>query len=518
MSTSRGLSGRRKKKSISDIVNEQIGGGDAESYEVDAWDEFGGDNPKIDDYHEGDEHDDDDDVVGSVKKRSRTERRLREPTHRPQQGRKQLRRRGPLDASLSTGAYAATPVDVEAAMDDIFGALEMNDGDEDEMNFLDSYKDGAGEGKINEDDESSAAAAVAASPATKDNSVGKKRKRVGGKPETEEAYIAWLEAQQAKKRARRHGIAGGDEDGILEQLESLRNAQMEVVAKEVQEGEDDSEDPRAKQRRRAQAALRHYVMVYSQLLRVRIKLQPSIARAVAFPQYYALPDYLNSDEAQIRQGTEEVVRRLHDLLGVFYLLTSDDKQVKQKEDVLLSFEDINTSHRRMMRDVDACVEYWGAKLVQPNSAKLRTVSQPLLRQIQSVLKSKTRLRAKVQKNRSHVAILGHPEHYKMSQTSEGKAARALHIAEGDMDEEIYDDAEFLREVVKRGGVAKLEQQLQEIQRSLQSNDVPAKRGFHRLTKGKAVCYEPRPKLVGFLLPVPYVLSGQHEVMVNSLFQ
>ncbi|PWV08738.1 putative AATF protein [Trypanosoma cruzi] len=515
MSVSRSLSGRRKKMSISDIVNEQIGGGDAERYEVDAWDEFGGDNPKIDDYHEGDEHDDDDDVVGSVKRRSGTERRLREPTSRPQQERKQLRRRGPLDASLSTGAYAATPVDVEAAMDDIFGALEMNDGDEDEMNFLDFYKDGAGGDKINEDDESSAAVA---STAIKDNSLGKKRKRVGGKPETEEAYIAWLEAQQAKKRARRHDIAGGDEDGILEQLESLRNAQMEVVAKEVQEGEDDSEDPRAKQRRRAQAALRHYVMVYSQLLRVRIKLQPSIARAVAFPQYYSLPDYLNSDEAQIRQGTEEVVRRLRELIGVFYHLTSDDKQVKQKEGVLLSFKDINTSHRRMMRDVDACVEYWGAKLVQPNSAKLRTVSQPLLQQIHSVLKSKTRLRTKVQKNRSHVTILGHPEHYKMSQTAEGKAARALHISEGDMDEEIYDDAEFLREVVKRGGVAKLEQQLQEIQRSLKSNDVPAKRGFHRLTKGKAVCYEPRPKLVGFLLPVPYVLSGQHEVMVKSLFQ
>ncbi|ESL11573.1 hypothetical protein TRSC58_00672 [Trypanosoma rangeli SC58] len=512
MSASRGLSGRRKKKSLSEIVNEQLDNGGAGRHEVDAWDDLGGDAPKIDDYYEGDDYDDKN-AVELATKRSRTER-LREPRHRPQQRPQQLRRRGPLDASLSTGEYAATPVDVEAAMDDIFGALEMNDADEDQMPFLDGYMDGAGGDNSREDEESFAGAV----DATTDKSRGKKRKRASGKPETEEEYIAWVEAQQMKKRARRHASAGGDEDDILEQLESLRHAQMELVAKETQEGDGDDDDLRAKQRQRAQAAVRHYVMVYSQLLRVRIKLQPPIARAVALPQYYALPDFVRSDEAQIKHSMEVVAKHLNDLLGAFYLLATDDKQTKTRNDAPLSFKDVNNLHRRMMRDVDACVEYWGVKLVQPNGVKLRTVAQPLLQQIHSVLKSKTRLRAKVQKNRSHVTILGHPEHHKMSQSAEGKAARALHIAEGDIDEEIYEDADFLREVVKRGGVAKLEQQLREIQRSLHSDEAPAKRGFHRLTKGKAVNYEPRPKLVGFLLPVPYVLSGQHEVMVNSLFQ
>ncbi|RNF26690.1 protein AATF/BFR2 [Trypanosoma conorhini] len=505
MSSSRGLSGRRKKKSLSEVLNEQLGNGGAGRRGEEAWDDFGGDAPKIDDYHEEGDYDDDEEAVESAAKRGRTER-PREPKQR------QLRRRGPLDASLSTGEYAATPVDVEAAMDDIFGALEMNDADEDETNFLGSYTHGSGGDEIHEDGDSSAAAEAAAEKAR-----GKKRKRAGGKPETEEAYIAWLEAQQRKKRAgRRRDAAGGDEDGILEQLESLRNAQMELVAKETQE--DDVEDLRARQRQRAQAAVRHYVMVYSQLLRVRIKMQPCVSRALALPQYYALPDFLQSGEAEVKHSIEMVTDYLNDLLGVFYLLATDDKEVKAGDGASLSFKDVNASHRRMMRNVDACVEYWGAKLAQPNSVKLRTVAQPLLQQIHAVLKSKTRLRAKVQKNRSHATILGHPEHYQMSQSAEGKAARALHIAEGDIDEEIYEDADFLREVVKRGGVAKLEQQLQELQRSLQSDEAPAKRGFHRLTKGKAVNYEPRPKLVGFLLPVPYVLSGQHEVMVNSLFQ
>ncbi|KAH9601177.1 Apoptosis-antagonizing transcription factor [Trypanosoma melophagium] len=535
------------KKSMSDIINEQFADEKGQFDETDAWDDGGGDGPHIDDYHEdggiGEEdcYNDNDNnrylqqhETGPAAKRKKTERLQQE--QQEEKKRTKLRRRGPLDASLSTGEYAATPVDVEAAMDGIFGALEMDEHEDDDdfgdipMNGTAAINSDDNANNEDEDDyynnnyyyyeseERSAAETLR----------GKKRKRTsgGGQPETEEEYIAWLKARQAKKQALRRSIGGDDEGNILEQLESLRNAQMELMAKETAEG--DKDDPRAKERQRAQAAVRHYVMLYSQLLRVRLKLQPVVVRAVAFPQYYALPDFLKSDGGEIRSGVDEVVDSLNTLLSTFYSLASDGKESKQKQKsqegqctVSPNFKEMNACHRRMMKDVDECIGYWGAKLVQPNSVKLRTISQPLLHQIRAILESKARLRAKVQKNRSHVFILAHPEHHQATVSAEGKAARALHIAAGDNDDEIYDDAEFLREVVRRGGVARLQQEQQQIleeQHSLRATAVPSKRGFHRLTKGKSVNYEPRPKLVGFLMPVPYTYNEQHEVMVNSLFQ
>lgn len=326
MSTRRGLSTsilsseRKKKKSMSDIINEQLDAGDVASLDGDAWDAVGGDCPRIDDYREESSQRDDEDEDGGKIDGDRMRSKLkRSKSENSQQQRKKLRHRGPLDASLSTGEYAATPVDVEAAMDDIFGALEMNDEDDDAMGLFPS--------RVN-DEENSA-------HDTDDDEDGfksrkKSKKRASGKPETEEEYVERLEAQQAMKRkTRRVGGGGAEEDDILEQLETLRTAQMELVGTGAQEsGEED--DQRAKQRQRAQDAVKHYVMVYSQLLRVRIKLQPVVARAIAFPQYYSLPDYLQVDDERAKLDREEVSHHLRDLLALFNTL-SDDEKVTQKQ-------------------------------------------------------------------------------------------------------------------------------------------------------------------------------------------
>ncbi|KAG8343254.1 putative AATF protein [Trypanosoma vivax] len=486
------VAGRKRRKSVSDVVNDQFIREATRGHDVDAWDDVGGDAPQIDDYYEWDEnnHDDGEEYHGggassasAVQKQVETKRNVK--TQDRQQ--KRLRRRGPLDESLMTGEYAATPVDVEAAMDNIFGALEVEDDDFD--------------GEFTEEGE---------------KSKGRKHK----KRETEEEYIKMLEARQEKKRVK---FRGTDEEGdILQQLEDLRSAQMQLLHQ--REGEEDS-DPRAEERERTQAAVRHYLMVYSQLLRTRIKLQPAVVRAAAFPQYYALNDFVENGGTSISEGIAEVRRYLRDILGVLSSL-ADDKQAGGRNAnkkgsaarAVPSFNEIDASHQRIITAADVCVDYWGSKLVQANSAKLCTVSQPLLQQIRAILTGKGRLRTRVQKNHSHVTILGHPGHYHATQTVEGKAARALHIAEGDIDHEIYNDADFLSEVVRRSGGTKLQQQLQETQQGTQHDREPTKRGFHRLTKGKAVNYEPRPKLVGFLLPVPYSVGGQHEVLVKSLFQ
>nr|CCC89337.1 unnamed protein product [Trypanosoma congolense IL3000] len=277
------VSGRKRKKSVSDIINEQFGISDARRNSADEFDDFYGDGPMIDDYYEGNESGDenmDDNVDSRITPASKRHRA--EDTSSRKKQEKRLRRRGPIDPSLSTGEYAATPVEVEAAMDDLFGALEM---DEDDMS-LDE-----GEGlQVNEK--------------------GKHRKA-----ETEEEYIQWLEAQQ-KKRQRRRGAAGLTEEGdILQQIEALRSAQVELLQREQEGGS--AADPEAKERVKAQEAIQHYVMLYSQLLRMRIKLQPVVTRAIAFPQYYALSDFIDNGDSQIREGTTAVVQSLRGVWGKF---------------------------------------------------------------------------------------------------------------------------------------------------------------------------------------------------------
>lgn len=255
-------------------------------------------------------------------------------------------------------------------------------------------------------------------------------------------------------------------------------------------------------------------------------------------------------------------------------------------------------HNKVRTQANHCLAYWGDRLspnggaaaVTSTTTPLKTIHQPLTAQIQTLLQSKSRLRVKVQKNRSHLAILGHPEHLRASAwwydlslfpppppsssgamgeeehpTSrnvgrEGETSssgslhkeqqqerescmllRATNIANGDVDDEIYEDSDFVRELARRGGTIALmlQQQLQEDRKAMLgegsspssssslSSSAPgqlrgggSRRGLHRLTKGKAIDGTPRPKLVGFMVPDSWeqLHPPRNEVMVNSLFQ
>jgi protein AATF/BFR2 len=195
-------------------------------------------------------------------------------------------------------------------------------------------------------------------------------------------------------------------------------------------------------------------------------------------------------------------------------------KVEAAAPVVPSYRAVEKYHERALHHADSCLEYWGSKLVQANSAKLKTISQPLPQQIAAILTARTRLRTKVQKNRSHLNILAHPEHVRASTSPEVKARRALHIAEGDVDAEVYDDGDFVRELVRRGGAvaSQLEQKVKEMRQALLPSREGARKGFHRMTKGKAVNYEPRPKLVGFMMAESLDDTPRNDVVVKSLFQ
>ncbi|KAG5480728.1 hypothetical protein CUR178_05863 [Leishmania enriettii] len=567
---------RQKKKSLADAVNEQLtisalngGGAGGQYHHHDGFADGGvAEDYEYEDVNSNDADGDNDAEWGSRGRtaKSAVKKSTKETAKKlsTSASSSRLRHRGPLDASLSEGKYAATPVNIEATMDDIFGTLDMGDVDAEGEELLDDDDIGIEA----EDSDTNVRGAV-----SKKDAVGRKRRRA--KDLTEEEYTAWLEKSSKLRKAgqlRRPISFGADvgdaalsseEADILRQLSELRQAQMSLVpamgagtsnaAAAVASAQSDAKQTRE--------VVRHFIMVYGQLLRLRVLLQPAVTKAIGMPQYYARSLFVDGDAevdgaaaalasngdnaAGVQEMREDVSRHyaevqddLEQVLSTLYAAAtgsgragssdayesssaSHSKKAKVEGDLSVpSYLEVKRYHERVLRHADTCLEYWGSKMVQANSAKLKTIAQPLPQQIATILSAKSRLRSKVQKNRSHIPIMAHPEHVRAATSADFKAQRALHMAEGDIDDEIYDDADFLRELVRRGGAVanQLDQRVKEMQRALLPSREGGRKGFHRMTKGKAVNYEPRPKLVAFMVPESFDETQRSEVVVKNLFQ
>ena len=455
---------------------------------------------------------------------------------------KALRRRAPLDSTLQQGTYAAIPrhevsgseadadkasrkkkrprkgadmfekydeLAADQAMDDIFGLLE---GDDDGL-----------------DDEAADAGAL----------------------QDEVAYTSFLEKKQESAATARKafgeavGASGSDENGILAQLSTLRNRQMNVVTQNpLDEGRSAGGVETS-----AREALRHSIVLFNALLRARVSLQGAIAGAIQMPQYYALPHFLKHSAAIVneRKVCTRVCRDVLDVLSeLAHEYSTSPAESKRNGGMAFPptlpverlFSGISSLHSKLMHHVDETLEFWGSKVSTPNGAKLQAVNQPILDQIRAAVAAKTaRMEQTSQKNRTHANIFGHPHHMEAAHDGASAAAvvkrqlteqRALDIANGDIDPEIFDDGDFIRELVHKtgssgiGGAAATEALLRTGDK--QSNGAAAigmstKVGFHRLTKGKSVSYDPRPKLVGFMARQPYGTDDeQHATLLQSLFQ
>lgn len=610
---------KQKKKSLADAVNEQLTasamGGAGGSYGQDYGD--GGVAEDFDfDNSDGGSNDGEDDLhaayangagkagrAGAVAASAKTKKNGKKggvassSSSSSPSSSSRLRHRGPLDASLSEGRYAATPVAVESAMDDIFGALDMGDMDAEGEEFFDGEDMEDVEGSAMEDAESDVESDEEASgkkKRTKAKSAASEaptRKRRRAKDLTEDEYTAWVE--QKKKKEKKSGLLrrplsfGGDgvnetamsseEADILRQLNELRQAQHVTLVPSADAAGDSSAGTAASSAASAAAAaqsdakgtrdlVQHFIMVYGQLLRLRVLLQPAVTRAISVPQYYArslfieksaaiakaaMAEAANPEEGRhaleeleeqreaAAEKYEELQEGIEEVLSILFAAAvgdsikgeehdegdahdgSADRPARQRAKLEVpTYRAIERYHERVLRHADNCLDYWGSKLVQANSAKLKTIAQPLPQQIAAILTARSRLRTKVQKNRSHLSILAHPEHVRASTSAEAKAQRALHLAEGDIDVEVYDDADFLRELVRRGGAVanQLEQKVKDMQQALLPSREGARKGFHRMTKGKAVNYEPRPKLVGFMMAESLEDTQRNDVVVKSLFQ
>lgn len=578
-----------KKKSLSEIMNEQFDEektlyGSARGFE----DEDGG---VVEDY-EAVEQADEDGLRSSLatgKKRMRSGSRAVD-------GAVPLRRRGPLDDSLSTGKYAATPISVEAAMDDLFGGLDMADLDEEADAFVDGGSSDDEDGELSSEDGDE-------KRSKREKDKKKKKKRV--KDLSEEEYMAYLEEQGQKRKLKRTAVSkttsglgvsssfasGADEMDVLQQLEELRANQMQLVkgvkgdvTGEHAGGMDGSSlEDEAERRQRIRDAVQYQIVVYSQLLRLRVKLQPAVMKTIAMPQYYSRSLFtaepprgegieseedwkaVSANRKSILAKYKNIKAELQAFLARLFsdataAMQGDGKPQKKKRKTEESDEEeeepgvcpdlpaLQAFHKKVIQHANHCLSFWGSRLApsnnianQSSAQKLQSIHQPITSQIEALLQSKSRLRIKVQKNRSHIPIIAHPEHLRASSwfvalghgtenssaLEEGKTVRATRIAEGDVDEEIFDDGDFLRELVRRGGAvaAQLDQQLRDVRQEVIANSGGVtgegnKKGFHRLTKGKSLDFNPRPKLVGFMVAEPWDSCNppRSEVIVRSLFQ
>jgi protein AATF/BFR2 len=454
----------------------------------------------------------------------------------PQARKKALRRRAPLDSILQQGVYAAVPR--HQVVDSIGGteerpkkrpkkrALEADDGGYDAANVdlamddIFGLLDGGEEDDLMDDED----AAVL---------------------KNEEAYTAYLEKKQEKAgKARKAAAAvnGRDEGGILEQLKSLRSRQMNVVATDDdRQGKHSSgtadQDPDSLAAS-SRDFVRHPILLFNAVLRSRVALQSVLARALQLPQYYAMPSFRKYSAANASHA-DQCSRLCRDTLDLIVELanaysspagaagktTAAGVAFPSGQPLEKVFAGLTSLHAKLMTQVNSTVEYWGSKVANPNSAKLQAVNLPLLDQIRAACAAKTaRMEQTAQKNRSHVRIFGHPAHFTDAAMTE---RRALDIANGDVDTEIFDDGDFLRELVHKTGSSALGGEILAAGLAHGAEGTEASSGpsgsskvrFHRLTKGKSVSYDPRPKLVGFMARVPYGMDEeQHSTLVRSLFQ
>jgi protein AATF/BFR2 len=422
---------------------------------------------------------------------------------RAKRGEQKLRKRGPLDSSLSSGKYAAVPrgadgddadaiddgadFDVrgaEASLDDMFGMLD-EDGAEQTAGIktqaqLESYLENR------------------AKATRRPTGLAGKRSRGGAGDDDDDE-----DAGPAKDYSH---LDAGDAD-VMMQIDELRRRNLNIsTSGGAPSSGADADDTQASMEREVEHA-RKCVSLSAQLLAFRLKLQPAVSAAVRMPQYYSLGDFeeqsskLGAATEELRTAARKMTKSLFSVAGIPVVKsTSSDKL----------WASLSVHHKAVMSAVDDGVKRWGHRAQVSSDPKLQAVNRPLLEQIRGVISGRQRLLHRAQRNRGHAHIFGHPHHFDKT-----AADRAVAIADGDEDREIFDDCDFVKDLaVRQGGAA-----AKSVDRLMPEDKLKAeaKKGHHRKTKGRTVNYDPRPKLVGFMVTRPYEDDGRYDALLTSVF-
>jgi protein AATF/BFR2 len=473
---------------------------------------------------------------------------------------KLLKKAGSKKRSALSDDY--TSADADAAMDDIFGFMEI------ESDFSDG------------DD-------VAEAPEP-DNEPPAAKKKMAHIKADEKAYCEYLEEKARKKRgvpAKKRARYTAPSDDESEDL--YGDEQEDEEAEEAEEGEepaaqrrrldDDEEDKlmpvartegeedllaqvralRGKQREErgartgtdlslepgsgslnlvdADAAVSDTAMDYARslvdgfnaLLAMRVQLQPAVGAAVRLPQWYALPEFAakaGADAASFSDARGTALEVLGDLLGAANAPAALAQRTLREAAAVRAkgpaaagvasalYSAFAAVDAQWQKQIDASVEAVSVRVVRAQGAG-KVIDAPLLDQIRAVTSGTERLMHRAQRNRTNARILGHPEHFAAT-----AAEQALRVAGGNVDREIFDDVDFVKELVQRSGQWSRALEATSLTTLVDPNKGEAKKGHHRRTKGRTVNYDPRPKIVGFMVPEQFPAATTMDAIFASLFQ
>lgn len=308
----------------------------------------------------------------------------------------------------------------------------------------------------------------------------------------EEEYVELLEAK-SRKRPRT-----ASDDDVATQFAELRKRQVMATVKHTTHNEE------------AVANVRQLLDSLRYLVRLRARLQPCVRRAVQMPQHDVIHHYRELVKDAYTNASNEL-HRLGEDLRVFadaaFGLSGG-----------IAFEEVCAKlHDLAIEKADRTLEAFQDIGTTAVTKTLSVVGQPLIVQVKAALSAKGKIIRRVQRNHQHLRIFGHASHLFLDANQ-----RARQIAEGDFDDEVFDDVDFLNSLVRREGTALARLEVKaaaevRVKDATCSQPLHGRVGLHRRTKGKALDFTPRPKLCGFMAAVPYPDTPHYDALIKSLF-
>jgi protein AATF/BFR2 len=319
--------------------------------------------------------------------------------------------------------------------------------------------------------------------------------------QTEEQFTKWQE-EKIDQAAKRHkvDVGGRTETEISTQIRELvkRVAVRGEVAPAIQE-EPDRDD-----------TANDCVAAYQKLLQLRMALQKSLRLSYGLP-VPSVVQFLAANHSGLRAAQGRASERIRAVGGELEKLAGLQMNF-ESADLKAIWSRLDSHHGVLLGKVAAVVDGFssGAALKESEGGGGAHVPDSQIDRAVEANQVKLRLRSQ--------------QYFSSLLPSFPLVVRGLNP---DLwKTENYTDADFLKELVQKsgrvgdGGAVADFLEAEEADVRLVK---PSREGFHKLTKGKALTFDPRPKLVGFMAPAPYPAGQEegvtvYETLIESLFQ
>lgn len=288
--------------------------------------------------------------------------------------------------------------------------------------------------------------------------------------------------------------------------------------------------------------------LYEALVETRIRMQPLLVAANRLPRPGVHQLFRENEEEEgipekmddAAAGASEVLRELDGLDCELWnrhpeLVETAGRAEKMKEgedDLDEQWRTIAERGERFGKWQAMVLEKWHERtqIGVTSGKKFKAVNLGVVRQIEQALEDKQRLIKRTRQRRTMGRVLGEPR--KEEGTAQGMregSARAAEKEKDELDEEVFDDADFygdlLRELIdstrqsqdgleEAGDFGIAASELNRLRRQ------PKKKNLRYANKGRALKFDPQPEIVNFMAPIdqPTAKAGwDTQQLFSNLF-